>query len=116
MHNLSIICFAKQGFDANCSERKPEREYSEGRHNEDPTIMETECSGYDGEANCADCSDQVDKAEGVDVRKLRQEELQDAKVDDELLQCLVVHVVRGVGLGNGLQSTLQARPSTCMEI
>ena len=65
--------------------------------------MNAQCSGNEGEANSAECGDKVDKAQRVQVGQLRQQQLSDPKIDDELLERLATAAVRSVRLCNCLQ-------------
>ena len=67
------------------------------------TICDAEGGCYQGETQGAESGDCIQESEGVDIWQLRQNELCQPKVDDELLQCLAVAAVRGIRLCYGLR-------------
>lgn len=47
--------------------------------------MDAQSGGYDCEAHSAEGGNEIDKAQGVDVRELWQDQLKNSKIDNELL-------------------------------
>ena len=69
--------------------------------------MNTETSCNEGKAKGAEGGTKVDKTKGVQVWQLRENQLQDAKVDDEFLQGLPFAAVGGISLSYCLRLNTQ---------
>ena len=65
--------------------------------------MDTQCCSNDGKAQGAEGGNEVDETQGVQVGQLGEDQLQYAKINDELLQGLALATLRGISLCNCLQ-------------